>query len=218
VSDGQELGSGFVRRWIGHTAEGVRDQRDFLTQLDAAIGDADHGVNMDRGLVAAMVKLDDVGDDGPGRLLETVGSTLVLAVGGAAGPLYGLAFRNMGRALGDAQTFDAEGLLAGLRAALEEIQRLGAATVGDKTIVDAFSPALDAFARGLRSGEAPEEAGARARAAAEEGMRSTIPMQARKGRASYLGARSIGHQDPGATSTAIVFASLHQALSDGGGP
>jgi len=218
VSDGQELGSGFVRRWIGHTAEGVRDQRDFLTQLDAAIGDADHGVNMDRGLVAAMVKLDDVGDDGPGQLLETVGSTLVLSVGGAAGPLYGSAFRQMGRALGDAPTFDAEGLLAGLRAALEEIQRLGAATVGDKTIVDAFSPALDAFARGLRSGEAPEEAGARARAAAEEGMRSTIPMQARKGRASYLGARSIGHQDPGATSTAIVFASLHQALSDGGAP
>jgi phosphoenolpyruvate---glycerone phosphotransferase subunit DhaL len=216
VSDGRELGSGFVRRWIGHTAEGVGDQRDFLTQLDAAIGDADHGVNMDRGLIAAMVKLDDAGDESPGQLLETVGSTLVLSVGGAAGPLYGSAFRQIGRALGDAQTFDAEGLLAGLRAALEEIQRLGAATVGDKTIVDAFSPALDAFARGLRAGEAAEEAGARARAAAEEGMRSTIPMQARKGRASYLGARSIGHQDPGATSTAIVFASLLQALSDGG--
>jgi phosphoenolpyruvate---glycerone phosphotransferase subunit DhaL len=215
MSDGQELGPLFVRRWIGRTAEGVRDQRDYLTQLDAAIGDADHGVNMDRGLVAATARLDEVGDDVPGQLLETVGSTLVLSVGGAAGPLYGSAFRQMGRALGDTATFDAEGLLAGLRAAFEEIQRLGAATIGDKTIVDAFSPALDAFARGLRSGEAAEEAGARARAAAEEGMRSTIPMQARKGRASYLGARSIGHQDPGATSTSIVFAALEGALSDG---
>ena len=210
-----DLGPRFVKRWIGHTAEGVREQRDFLTQLDAAIGDADHGINMDRGLTAAMAKLDEVGEGIPGQLLEAVGSTLVLSVGGAAGPLYGSAFRQMGRALGDAGTFDAEGLLAGLRAALEEIHRLGAATVGDKTIVDAFSPANDAFARGLRSGEAREAAGARARAAAEEGMRSTIPMQARKGRASYLGARSIGHQDPGATSTAIVFAALHRALSDG---
>jgi len=215
VSDGLELGPGFVRRWIGRMAERVRDQRDFLTQLDAAIGDADHGVNMDRGFVAATAKLDASADDGPGQILETVGSTLVLSVGGAAGPLYGSAFRQMGRTLGDTETFDPEGLLSALRAALEEIQRLGAATVGDKTIVDAFSPALDAFARGLRSGEGPEEAAARARAAAEEGMRSTIPMQARKGRASYLGARSIGHQDPGATSTAIVFAALHRALSDG---
>ena len=217
VSDGRELGPLFVRRWIGRVAEGVRDQRDYLTQLDAAIGDADHGVNMDRGLVAATAKLNEGRDEVPGQLLETVGSTLVLSVGGAAGPLYGSAFRQMGRAFGDTATFDAEELLAGLRAALEEIQRLGAATIGDKTIVDAFSPALDAFARGLRSGEAAEEAGARAHAAAVEGMGSTIPMQARKGRASYLGARSIGHQDPGATSTAIVFAALHGALSDGAG-
>jgi dihydroxyacetone kinase-like protein len=217
MTDEGRLGQRFVRRWIDASAEGVRDQRDYLTQLDAAIGDADHGVNMDRGLTAALAKLDVVGEESPGQLLETVGSTLVLSVGGAAGPLYGSAFRQMGRALalGDAETFDAEGLLAGLRAALEEIQRLGAATVGEKTIVDAFSPAIDAFARGLRSGDARETAGAQARAAAEEGMRSTIPMQARKGRASYLGARSIGHQDPGATSTAIVFAALHRALADG---
>ena len=160
VSDGRELGPLFVRRWIGRVAEGVRDQRDYLTQLDAAIGDADHGVNMDRGLVAATAKLNEGRDEVPGQLLETVGSTLVLSVGGAAGPLYGSAFRQMGRAFGDTATFDAEELLAGLRAALEEIQRLGAATIGDKTIVDAFSPALDAFARGLRSrGATTEEPG-----------------------------------------------------------
>jgi phosphoenolpyruvate---glycerone phosphotransferase subunit DhaL len=216
VSDGRELGHLFVRRWIGRVAEGVRDRRDYLTQLDAAIGDADHGVNMDRGLIAAIAKLEASDDDGPGQILETVGSTLVLSVGGAAGPLYGSAFRHMGRTLGVTETFDPEDLLTALRAGLEEIQRLGAATVGDKTMVDAYSPALDAFARGLRSGQAAVEAGARARAAAEEGMRSTIPMQARKGRASYLGARSIGHQDPGATSTAILFAALEQTLDDGG--
>jgi dihydroxyacetone kinase-like protein len=183
--------------------------------LDAAIGDADHGVNMDRGFTAAVAKLEETPEGMPGELLETVGSTLVLSVGGAAGPLYGSALRQMGRAFGDVEIFDEEALLAGLREALEEIHRLGAATVGDKTIVDAFSPAIDAFARGLRSGEARESAGARARTAAEEGMRSTLPMQARKGRASYLGARSVGHQDPGATSTAILFAALERAISDG---
>lgn len=209
------LGPEVVKRWIGLTAKGVHEHRDFLTQLDAAIGDADHGINMDRGYAAALAKVEDMDPAGPGELLETVGSTLVLAVGGAAGPLYGSALRHMGRALGDVEAFDAERLLVGLRAALEEIQRLGAATVGDKTIVDAFSPAIDAFARGLRSNDGPNGAAARAREAAEDGMRSTIPMQARKGRASYLGPRSVGHQDPGATSTAILFAGLEGALDAG---
>ena len=130
MSGGQELGPQFVRRWVGCTAEGVHDQRNFLTQLDAAIGDADHGVNMDRGLFAAIAKLDDSADDGTVQILETVGSTLILSVGGAAGPLYGSAFRQMGRTLGDTETFDPEDLLSALRAGLEEIQRLGAATVG----------------------------------------------------------------------------------------
>lgn len=211
----ERFGSGFVRLWVSATAERVREHRDFLTQLDAAIGDADHGVNMDRGLTAAAAKLEEDAESTPAILLETAGSTLVLSVGGAAGPLYGSALRHMGRSLGDAETFDAEGLLAALRAGLEEIQRLGAATLGDKTIVDAFAPAIDAFAHGLRAGGPSEVAAARARAAAEEGMRSTIPMQARKGRASYLGARSVGHQDPGATSTAILFEAFERALSDG---
>ncbi|HSJ49740.1 MAG TPA: DAK2 domain-containing protein, partial [Actinomycetota bacterium] len=118
----------------------------------------------------------------------------------------------MGRAL-DSLTFDGEGLLVLLRAALEEIQRLGAAQVGDKTMVDALAPAIDAFERGLRSGQGLLDASARARLAAEEGMRSTVPLQARKGRASYLGPRSVGHQDPGATSTAVIIAALERAAA-----
>ncbi len=207
-----ELDGAFVSRWIQEAAAAIHDQRDYLTQLDAAIGDADHGLNMDRGFTAALAKIEGEADRPPGELLETVGTTLVLSVGGAAGPLYGSAFRQMGRAL-DSRTFDPEGLLVLLRAALEEIQRLGAAQIGDKTIVDALSPAIDAFERGLRSGEDLPKAIERARVAAEEGMRGTVPLQARKGRASYLGPRSVGHQDPGATSTAMLFAALERAIA-----
>jgi dihydroxyacetone kinase-like protein len=206
----------FVARWVRELAGAVHEHRDYLTQLDAAIGDADHGVNMDRGLTAAVGKLDAGVESSPGDLLELVGATLVLSVGGAAGPLYGSALRQMGRALDGSAPQDAEGLLVGLRAALEEIRRLGAAQVGDKTIVDALEPAIHAFERGLRSGEDLPAAAARARAAAEEGMRATVPLQARKGRASYLGPRSVGHQDPGATSTALLFAALERAVAGPG--
>jgi dihydroxyacetone kinase-like protein len=209
---GTRLDGGFVLRWVREGARAIRAQRDYLTQLDAAIGDADHGVNMDRGFTAALERL----EADPGRsateLLEATGTTLVLSVGGAAGPLYGSALRQMGRALDGSAEFDGEGLLACLRAGLEEIQRLGAAQVGDKTIVDALSPAIHALERGLRSGDDLAAAVSRARAAADEGMRSTVPLQARKGRASYLGPRSVGHQDPGATSTALLFAALERAV------
>lgn len=194
----------------------IREQRDYLTQLDAAIGDADHGINMDRGFDRALSEVRGIGDPSPGEVLETVGETLILSVGGAAGPLYGSALRQMGRALGDRPTFDPEDLLVALRASLAEIQRLGAAAEGDKTIVDALAPALAAFERGLRAGLPLPQAVARAREAAEEGMRATVPMQARKGRASYLGPRSVGHQDPGATSTALLFSALEFAAADGG--
>jgi dihydroxyacetone kinase-like protein len=196
----------------------VHEHRDFLTQLDAAIGDADHGINMDRGFAAALAKLEAEPDGPPGDLLETVGTTLVLSVGGAAGPLYGSAIRQMGRALDGSKTFDAEALFLLLRAGLEEVQRLGAAQVGDKTIVDAFSPAIDAYERGLRSGDDLVGAASRAHAAAEEGMRATIPLQARKGRASYLGPRSVGHQDPGATSMTMFFAALERTAAWEAGP
>ena len=218
MGDVTKLDGGFVLRWIREMAFDIHDQRDFLTQLDAAIGDADHGINMDRGFAAALAKLEAEPDGSPGDLLETVGTTLVLSVGGAAGPLYGSAIRQMGRALNGVNTFDAEALLVLLRAALEEVQRLGAAQVGDKTIVDALEPAIEAYERGLRSGDDLVGATSRAHAAAEEGMRATVPLQARKGRASYLGPRSVGHQDPGATSTTMFFASLERAAAWEAGP
>jgi dihydroxyacetone kinase-like protein len=218
VGEVNRLDGGFVLRWMREMAGDIHDQRDFLTQLDAAIGDADHGINMDRGFAAALAKLEAEPDGPPGDLLEAAGTTLVLSVGGAAGPLYGSAIRQMGRALDGAKTFDAEALLVLLRAALEEVQRLGAAQVGDKTIVDALSPAIEAYERGLRSGDGLVGATSRAHAAAEEGTRATVPLQARKGRASYLGPRSVGHQDPGATSTTMFFAALERTAAWEAGP
>lgn len=213
VTRPERLDGAFVARWIAHVAREIHDNRDYLTQLDAAIGDADHGVNMDRGFAAAVQRIDEDATRPPGALLEVVGTTLVLSVGGAAGPLYGSAIRQMGWSLDTTETFDAEDLVVLLRAALGEIQRLGAAQPGDKTIVDALVPAIEAFERGLRSGDLFAVTAERARVAAEEGMRSTVPLQARKGRASYLGPRSVGHQDPGATSTAILFAALERTAS-----
>lgn len=211
------LGAAFVMRWVNELAFQVRDQRDYLTQLDAAIGDADHGINLDRGLAAAVAKLEALGEAPPGTILEAVGAALIYTVGGAAGPLYGSGFRGLGQALGSKEWFGPEDLLVALRAGLEAIQKLGAAAVGDKTIVDAFAPALAAFERGLRSGQSLPVAASRAREAAEEGMRATVPLQARKGRASYLGPRSMGHQDPGATSTALLFSALERAAEGADG-
>jgi len=206
------LDAGFVRRWIDEIAGSVEEERDHLTQLDSAIGDADHGVNLSRGFTAVVAKLETAGRDlAPGQILTTVGATLISTVGGASGPLYGTAFRGAGKALGEDGSFDSEGLLGALRAALEAVQKLGAAAEGDKTMVDALAPAVAAFEREVRAGRDVTAAIRSAREAAEEGMRQTIPMQARKGRASYLGPRSVGHQDPGATSTALVFRALERA-------
>jgi dihydroxyacetone kinase-like protein len=202
-----------ARRWVARFSDRVADARDFLTQLDAAIGDADHGVNMDRGLRAAREKVDALERDAsPGAILETVGTALVFTVGGAAGPLYGGALRQAAVALGDEPHVDGRWLLVGLRAALDGIVHVGAAEPGDKTIVDAWTPALVAMDAVLAAGGTLLDATGQARIAAEEGCRATIPLQARKGRASYLGARSIGHQDPGATSTALLFASLDDVV------
>jgi phosphoenolpyruvate---glycerone phosphotransferase subunit DhaL len=201
-----------VRSWLGVVAARLEAERDFLTQLDAAIGDADHGVNMHRGFTAVMTRVGAVEAATPGQLLKVAGRTFVSTVGGAAGPLYGTAFLQAGEALGDAASFGPRRLLDALRASLEGVQRVGAAAVGDKTMVDALSPALGAFELELRTGGSLETATSGAREAAAEGMRATIPLQARKGRASYLGPRSVGHQDPGATSTALMFAALEQAV------
>jgi dihydroxyacetone kinase-like protein len=208
------LDTGFVQRWLDEAAAQIHRNRDFLTQLDAAIGDADHGVNMDRGFSAARDGLVVGVRTTPGALLEQAGATLVLRVGGAAGPLFGTALRRAADALGEAEILDGETLLRALRAGLDGIQRLGAAVEGDKTIVDAYAPAMLAFERGLRGGRDVSSAAVKAAAAADAGARATVPMQARKGRASYLGPRSIGHQDPGATSTALLFAALAHAAGD----
>jgi phosphoenolpyruvate---glycerone phosphotransferase subunit DhaL len=201
-----------VRRWLGEVAARLEAERDFLTQLDAAIGDADHGVNMHRGFTAVMARIAGVEEATPGQLLKVAGRTFVSTVGGAAGPLYGTAFLQAGEALGDHGGFGPRLLGDALRASLQGVQRVGAAAVGDKTMVDALAPALGAYELELRMGGSLETAVIGARGAAADGMRGTIPLQARKGRASYLGPRSVGHQDPGATSTALMFAALEQAV------
>jgi dihydroxyacetone kinase-like protein len=207
------LDTGFAQRWLDEAAAQIHRDRDFLTQLDAAIGDADHGINMDRGFSAARDGVVVGVRTTPGALLDQAGTTLVLRVGGAAGPLFGTALRRAADALGDAEILDGEALLRAMRAGLDGIQRLGAAVEGDKTIVDAYAPAMLAFERGLRGGDV-SSAAVKAAAAADAGARATVPMQARKGRASYLGPRSIGHQDPGATSTALLFAALAHVVGE----
>jgi len=202
-----------IHAWMTLVAESVKDRRDYLTQLDAAIGDGDHGVNMDRGFDAVGKAL--AAQDGslpPGKLLTVAGKTLVSTVGGASGPLWGTAFRRAGRALGDREELDGQDLVVALRAALDGVVELGAAQPGDKTMVDALGPAIEALDSALTAGEPLKAALAAATAAAESGAKATVPLQARKGRASYLGERSIGHQDPGATSAALVMAALQRAV------
>ena len=202
-----------VNVWMSETAESIRVERDHLTQLDAAIGDGDHGVNMDRGFDAVGKAL--AGQDGslpPGRLLILAGKTLVSTVGGASGPLWGTALRRAGRALGDRDELDGAALVEALDAAVAGVVELGAAAPGDKTMVDALSPAVEALRDAVERGLPLAESVAAAAAAAEEGARATVPMHARKGRASYLGERSIGHQDPGATSSALVLRALERAV------
>jgi dihydroxyacetone kinase-like protein len=201
-----------VRLWLTEVAARLEAERDFLTQLDAAIGDADHGVNMHRGFTAVMARIGAAEEASAGQLLKIAGRTFVSTVGGAAGPLYGTAFLQAGETVGDAERFGPRLLLDALRASLEGVQRVGAASPGDKTMVDALTPALAAYELELRMGGSLETAVSGAREAAAEGMRGTIPLQARKGRASYLGPRSVGHQDPGATSTALMFAALADAV------
>jgi dihydroxyacetone kinase-like protein len=209
--------SATVNVWMSEAAEAIRRERDHLTQLDAAIGDGDHGVNMDRGFDAVGKAL--AGQDGnvpPGRLLILAGKTLVSTVGGASGPLWGTALRRAGRALGDRPELDGPGLVEALDAAVAGVVELGAASPGDKTMVDALSPAVERLREEVGREVPLREAVGAAAEAAEDGARATVPMQARKGRASYLGERSIGHQDPGATSTALILRALERAIDQEG--
>jgi len=179
-----------------------------LIDLDRAIGDGDHGENMDRGFKAVVVKL-DAGAPDVAAVLKVVASTLMSTVGGAAGPLYGTAFMRAAKATeGD---LDADGVVAVIAGALEGIVARGKATTGEKTMVDAWTPALAAASAAAAAGSSPAETLRAAAIAAQAGAEATIPMQATKGRASYLGERSIGHQDPGATSTAYLLATAAEA-------
>jgi phosphoenolpyruvate---glycerone phosphotransferase subunit DhaL len=199
--------------WMAAAAEVIAASRDHLTELDAAIGDADHGVNLARGFAAVTAALDAAATAGarpdtPGAVLTLAGSTLISTVGGASGPLYGVAFRRAGKALGGAPVIDVPALEGALEAALAGVRQLGGAAEGDKTMVDALAPATRALGKAVADGSAPAAALAAAAAAAAAGAAATVPMQARKGRASYLGPRSVGHQDPGAASTALILAAL----------
>jgi dihydroxyacetone kinase-like protein len=202
-----------VTAWMNEIAASVRAERDYLVQLDAAIGDGDHGINLNRGFDAVTLALSTEPDGTPGKLLILSGKTLISTVGGASGPLWGSALRKAGRALGDGATFDLAQLVDAMAAALASVQDLGAAVPGDKTMVDALEPAVNAMREGLARGASSGEMLRSAAEAAEKGMRATIPMQARKGRASYLGERSIGHQDPGATSTAMIIRALERTVA-----
>ena len=201
-----------ITSWMREIDVAVRAERDHLVQLDAAIGDGDHGINMVRGFQAVVQALDADSGLPPGKVLILAGRTLVSTVGGASGPLWGSALRSGGRVLADQDTFDGRQLVEVLAAALVSIKDLGTAAIGDKTMVDALEPAVDTLRMRLADGASLDTALDAAAAAAEAGMRATIPLQARKGRASYLGERSVGHQDPGATSTALIVRALQKAV------
>jgi phosphoenolpyruvate---glycerone phosphotransferase subunit DhaL len=181
--------------------------------LDSAIGDADHGTNMSRGMTAVLAKTDATAASTPSELFKSVGMTLVSSVGGASGPLYGTFFLRMGTSAGDAQTLDAAAFAAALRAGLDGVVARGKAEPGDKTMLDALVPALDAFDAAVSAGSDLATAAQAALDAAQKGRDATEPLQAKKGRASYLGERSIGHLDPGAASTALLFQALVAATS-----
>jgi len=202
-----------ITSWMREIDVAVRTERDHLVQLDAAIGDGDHGTNMVRGFEAVVQTLASDGGSPPGKLLILAGRTLVSTVGGASGPLWGSALRSGGRVLGDQPTFDGPQLVEVLAAALASVKDLGTAAVGDKTMVDSLEPAVEMLRSRLADGASLDDAIEEAAVAAEAGMRSTIPLQARKGRASYLGERSVGHQDPGATSTALIVRALQKAVT-----
>jgi phosphoenolpyruvate---glycerone phosphotransferase subunit DhaL len=202
------MDSAFFRSWLAEAGTVIEAQRDHLTQLDAAIGDADHGINLARGFSAITVALDQAATPTPGSVLILAGSTLISKVGGASGPLYGMALRQAGKSLGDTADASLPDLAASLEAALAGVQKLGAAREGEKTMVDALAPAVAALQKAISEGAAADAALAAAADAAADGAQATISMQALKGRASYLGPRSVGHEDPGAASTALIIGAL----------
>jgi dihydroxyacetone kinase-like protein len=212
MADAPEVDLDTLLRWLRAFAASVAEHKDELTALDAAIGDADHGANMDRGM-AAVVQVIDTTPADPAALFKQTGMTLVKSVGGASGPLYGTLFLRMAPATGGAATLGPDVFAKALRAGVEGVVSRGKAELGDKTMYDALAPALDALDAALDAGEPLDAALRAASAAADEGRDATTPMVARKGRASYLGQRSAGHQDPGATSAALLIAAAATAVA-----
>lgn len=209
--------SAAVGRWVRRYAEVVAEQRAELVRLDTAIGDGDHGTNLDRGMRKAVERLDGLEADDVGATLKGVGTALVSSVGGAAGPLYGTLFMAMGKAAAGETTLGPDAWAAALRQGLEGVQARGKAQLGDKTMLDALSPGVEALEGALGDGASFQDALRRAAEAAAAGVQATVEMEARKGRASYLGPRSVGHADPGATSTQLLLAAAAETLIDGNG-
>jgi dihydroxyacetone kinase-like protein len=210
----EEISLAHLRRWLLRYADLIQEQEGFLTELDAAIGDADHGVNMRRGLTKVRERLLEAGSEfaDVGTLLRVVAMTLISSIGGAAGPLYGAFFLCAAKQSEGSVTILPEHLARMLRAGLEGVQQRGKAQLGDKTMLDTIAPAVEAFEAAVAAGRSLSAALRAARDAAATGMELTISLQATKGRASYLGSRSIGHQDPGATSSFLLFQSATETL------
>ena len=209
------LDAAWARRWIESAAADIAEQRDYLVDLDRVIGDGDHGENMDRGFKAAVEALEQAPPASVAEVLKTVAKTLMSTVGGAAGPLYGTAFLRASKAAGDGE-LDGAGVAAVIAGALDGIQARGKATTGEKTMVDAWTPALEAARAAAESGSDPAAVFEAAAAAAEAGAAATEPLRATKGRASYLGERSIGHLDPGAVSTSLILRAAVRAAGEAG--
>ncbi len=203
-----------IVRWLEKTAAVLHENKAYLTELDSAIGDADHGANMDRGFKKVMEKLPTVADKDIGNILKTVGMTLISSVGGASGPLYGTFYMRSGMAMAAKEELNGDDLFKLLQAGVEGVLQRGRPNLEDKTMYDAWAPALTAMQAALAEGKGVVALLETAVSAAEQGMKDTIPLQARKGRASYLGERSIGHQDPGATSSYLILNALLETVKE----
>lgn len=201
-----------IVQWIEKIAVAMAENRNYLTQLDSPIGDADHGINMDRGFRKVMEKLPTVADKDVGNILKTTGMALISSVGGASGPLYGTFFMRGGMAVDAKEELTGEDLGVLLQGAVDGVIQRGRAQLGDKTMVDALSPAVKVYHESAKNSSSLLDSLRQAVLAAEQGMKDTIPLQARKGRASYLGERSIGHQDPGATSSYLILKALLETV------
>ncbi len=202
-----------ILQWLQAVAIALEHNKDYLIELDAAIGDADHGINMNRGFQKVVSQLPSVAEKDIGSILKTVSMTLISTVGGASGPLYGTMFLRSSTAVAGKSELTDEDMVALLEAAVDGIIQRGKANLGDKTMLDALWPASDAFKQAVANGASTQEALQHAVAAAEQGMKDTIPLVAKKGRASYLGDRSANHQDPGATSTYLILKTLLETVS-----